>query len=149
MVSGIGPREQLEAHNITVIADRAGVGEYWMAWITWPSFQCANVCMTGANMQDHLDFAPVFEITIRNDVGATSDPTINGPLIKEYRVNRTGPFTNAGVDYIGWEKLPEPYRSNLSARALADLAKFPADWPEVRRAPSDLETCPCQSEKQC
>jgi len=38
MVSGIGPREQLEAHNITVLADRPGVG---------------------SNMQDHLDFAPV------------------------------------------------------------------------------------------
>jgi choline dehydrogenase len=28
MVSGIGPRDQLEAHNITVLADRAGVGMY-------------------------------------------------------------------------------------------------------------------------
>lgn len=28
MVSGIGPRDQLEAHNITVLADRAGVGQY-------------------------------------------------------------------------------------------------------------------------
>ncbi|XPS76669.1 Choline dehydrogenase [Ascochyta lentis] len=110
MVSGIGPRDQLEAHNITVLADRPGVG---------------------ANMEDHLDFAPVFEITIENGVGATSDPTNNGPLIEEYRVNRTGPFTNAGVDYIGWEKLPESYRSNLSATARADLARFAADWPEI------------------
>ncbi|KAJ4355332.1 hypothetical protein N0V95_003007 [Ascochyta clinopodiicola] len=110
MVSGIGPRDQLEAHNITVLADRPGVG---------------------ANMEDHLDFAPVFEITIQNGVGATSDPTANGPLIEEYRVNRTGPFTNAGVDYIGWEKLPDSYRGNLSATALADLAQFPTDWPEI------------------
>ncbi|KAF2126306.1 GMC oxidoreductase [Dothidotthia symphoricarpi CBS 119687] len=110
MVSGIGPRDQLEAHNITVLADRAGVG---------------------ANMEDHLDFAPVFEITLQNDVGATADPSTNGPLIEEYRVNRTGPFTNAGADYIGWEKLPDTYRSSLSAAALADLAQFPADWPEI------------------
>jgi choline dehydrogenase len=27
MVSGIGPREQLEAHNITVLVDRPGVGK--------------------------------------------------------------------------------------------------------------------------
>jgi len=110
MVSGIGPRDQLEAHDITVLADRMGVG---------------------ASMEDHLDFSPVFEITIQNGVGATADPSANGPLIEEYRINRTGPFTNAGVDYIGWENLPSSYRSNLSTAALADLAMFPTDWPEV------------------
>jgi choline dehydrogenase len=86
-------------------------------------------------MQDHLDFSPIFEITIQNGVGATADPATNGPLIEEYRANRTGPFTNAGVDYIGWEKLPNPYRLNLSATALYDLSQFPADWPEVRYYP--------------
>jgi choline dehydrogenase len=94
--------------------------------------------MIGANMEDHLDFSPVFEITIQNGVGATADPSTNGPLIEEYRINRTGPFTNAGVDYIGWENLPSSYRSNLSTAALADLAKFPADWPEVRNKRTTL-----------
>lgn len=88
-------------------------------------------------MEDHLDFAPVYEITIQNGVGATADPSVNGPLIEEYRANRTGPFTSAGVDYIGWEKLPEAYRANLSATALADLAHFSADWPEVRTSAED------------
>lgn len=85
-------------------------------------------------MEDHLDFAPIFEINIQNGVGATADPATNSPLIEEYRANRTGPFTNAGVDYIGWEKLPDMYRSSLSATTLADLALFPADWPEVRQS---------------
>ncbi|KAH4044075.1 hypothetical protein HBI81_186030 [Parastagonospora nodorum] len=110
MVSGIGPREQLEAHGIPVLVDRPGVG---------------------ANMEDHLDITSVFEIAIENGVGAIADPSVNAPLIEQYRTNRTGPFKNAGVDYIGWEKLPDMYRSNLSAAALADLARFPADWPEV------------------
>jgi choline dehydrogenase len=110
MVSGIGPRAQLEAHGIDVLVDRPGVG---------------------ANMQDHLDFAPVWETSIRNDVGAIADPLTRDALVEEYRANRTGPFTNAGVDYIGWEKLPQAFRSNLSARAIEDLSKFPADWPEV------------------
>ena len=43
MVSGIGPREQLESHSITVLADRPGVG---------------------VGMQDHLDFGPVWEINL-------------------------------------------------------------------------------------
>jgi choline dehydrogenase len=134
MVSGIGPRDQLEVHNITVLADRAGVGKYYLAVKLETGRACINYCVTGSNMEDHLDFAPVFEITIQNDVGATSDPSTNSPLIEEYRVNRTGPFTNAGVDYIGWEKLPDTYRNSLSAGAVADLAQFPTDWPEVSKS---------------
>ena len=110
MVSGIGPREQLESHDIAVLVDRPGVG---------------------ANMIDHLDFAPVWETVVVEDVGAIADPAVNGPLIEEYRTNRTGPFTSPGVDFIGWEKIPEPFRSNLSRGAIADLAQFSADWPEV------------------
>lgn len=90
-------------------------------------------------MEDHLDFAPIWEINIENGVGAILDPTANGPLIEEYRVNRTGPLTHAGVDYNGWEKLPEPFRSNLSATALSDFAKFASDWPEVSfQCPLDM-----------
>jgi choline dehydrogenase len=110
MVSGIGPREQLEPHGIEVIADRPGVGQ---------------------NMIDHLDFAPVWETIRVDDVGSIADPSVNGPRIEEYRVNRTGPFTSPGVDYSDWEKLPEPFRSDLSQGAIADLAQFPVDWPEV------------------
>jgi choline dehydrogenase len=35
MVSGIGPRDQLEAHDITVLADRPGVGKYQNAKDNW------------------------------------------------------------------------------------------------------------------
>lgn len=110
MVSGIGPRAQLEAHGIKVIADRPGVG---------------------TDMQDHLDFGPVWEINLEYGVGADADPALEGPIAEEYRANRTGQLTNAGVDFIGWEKLPQPYRGNLSASAIKALAQFPADWPEI------------------
>jgi len=46
MVSGIGPRQQLELHGIKILADRPGVG---------------------ANMEDHLDLATTWEITIPSD----------------------------------------------------------------------------------
>jgi choline dehydrogenase len=90
-------------------------------------------------MQEHLDFSLVYEITIQNGVVATSDPSNNGPLLEEYQVDRTGPFINAGADYIGWEKVPERYRSNLSASALSDLAQFPADWQDVRKLVYGIE----------
>ncbi|TKA25745.1 hypothetical protein B0A50_05842 [Salinomyces thailandicus] len=110
MVSGIGPRAQLAAHHIPLLADRPGVG---------------------AGMQDHLDFGPVYYTNIADGTGAALDPATSPPLAEEYKANRTGPFTSPGADFIGWEKLPEPYRSSLSATALADLANFPADWPEI------------------
>jgi choline dehydrogenase len=40
-------------------------------------------------------------------------------------------YGSYGADYIGWEKLPEPYRSNLSSAAVSELAAFPDDWPEI------------------
>lgn len=110
MVSGIGPASQLQAHGIKVLADRSGVG---------------------ANMQDHLDFSPVFETTIVRGTGAEADPAVEDIFVQQYLSNRTGPLTNAGVDFIGWEKLPEPYRASLSESARSDLAKYPADWPEI------------------
>ncbi|KAK5741183.1 hypothetical protein LTR17_004123 [Elasticomyces elasticus] len=110
MVSGIGPRQQLQALNISVLADRPGVG---------------------ANMQDHLDFAPIWYTSIDNGDGADADPRTRGAIEEKYRVNRTGQLTNAGVDYIGWEKLPKSYRQTLSRTAIDDLAQFPVDWPEI------------------
>jgi choline dehydrogenase len=110
MVSAIGPRAQLEAHGIEVLVDRPGVD---------------------ADMEDHLDFAPVWETTIQNDVESISDLSTRGALVARYRANRAGPFTNAGVDYIGWWKLSGEFRSKLSAQAIEELSRFPADWAEV------------------
>jgi choline dehydrogenase len=83
-------------------------------------------------MQDHLDFASIWEIEGIPEAGITDEePYGSGQLIEEYRVNRTGALTSAPVVYLGWEKLPDSYRGNLSASARADLANFPADWPEL------------------
>lgn len=59
------------------------------------------------------------------------DSEVGTALALEYNVNRTGALTSPLVDYIGWEKLPEPYRSSLSSQARSDLSRFPADWPEI------------------
>lgn len=36
---------------------------------------------------------------------------------------------------LGFEKLPQSLRSQLSSEALHDLAQFPADWPELELLP--------------
>lgn len=108
MVSGIGPREQLEKFNITVLADRPGVGQ---------------------NMEDHLDFGPSYNINLQ---GLTLEPSPqNNAAVQSYLTNRTGFLTSPGVDFIGWEKLPAANRVNFTNTTIAELARFPADWPEV------------------
>ena len=58
--------------------------------------------------------------------------------MEEYVANRSGILTSPGVEYIGWEKLPARYRTNFTASTIADLARFPPDWPEVEYEISQL-----------
>lgn len=43
-------------------------------------------------MEDHLDFAPVWELSL--------PPNIGPDAVDEYTMNRTGGLTNPGVDYV-------------------------------------------------
>ena len=55
----------------------------------------------------------------------------NAIAVDQYTTNRTGPLSNTGFDFVAWEKLPAENRARLPASALADLAQFPSDWPEL------------------
>jgi choline dehydrogenase len=76
MVSGIGPRKQLETHGIEILADRPDVGQ---------------------GMEDHLDLLSIWEVTIPDEGVTVADPYGSDRLIDEYRTNRTGPLTSPGV----------------------------------------------------
>ena len=119
MVSGIGPKDQLDQFNIPVLADRPGVGQ---------------------NMWDHLDFGPTYRVNVEGVTYSFSQS--NAQAAQEYIANRTGILTNPGVEFIGWEKLPAAFRKNLTTSAQNDLAQFPADWPEIEyettEAPLDV-----------
>lgn len=80
--------------------------------------------------QDHLDFGPTYRINVQG-FNFQNNPAYAAELVAEYTANRTGVLTSPGVEFLAWEKLPEPYRSNLSATALSQLNQFPADWPEI------------------
>ncbi|PBP24245.1 alcohol oxidase [Diplocarpon rosae] len=109
MVSGVGPREELEKHNISCVADRPGVGQ---------------------NMWDHVLFPVTYEINIAT-TSVLTDPFQAALASRQYNVNRTGMLTSNSADYLGWEKIPARYRDNLTAAAQADLATFAADWPDL------------------
>jgi choline dehydrogenase len=109
MVSGVGPASTLENLSIPVIVDRPGVGQ---------------------NMWNHVESGPVYPVDVGN-VAKYTVPAFLPAATEEYLVNKTGVLTGAGFDFIGWTKLPDAYRYALGAQALADLAQFPPDWPEI------------------
>ena len=110
MVSGIGPRDTLEEHDIPVISELSGVGQ---------------------NMWDHIMFGPSYHVNF-----PTLDKTLHDPLaladaLLEYTLNAQGPLSSNVVEFLGWEKLPAPYRANMSASTLDALSWFADDWPEL------------------
>jgi choline dehydrogenase len=109
MASGIGPAATLQQFGIPVIADRSGVGQ---------------------NMQDHIYFGPSYRVNGLT-FSSLADVNIAAEAAKEYNENATGLYTNPTTDVLAWEKIPEPYRSNMSNETLNKLATFPDDWPEA------------------
>ncbi|KAI4098806.1 MAG: hypothetical protein L6R37_006294 [Teloschistes peruensis] len=110
MVSGIGPAETLQKHNISIISDRPGVGQ---------------------NMWDQPYWSVSFRVNVDTASRLGRDPLYAIQAGKDYILNQTGPLTGlAGL--LGFEKLPSSYRQRLTNTTQAKLlSTFPADWPEV------------------
>ncbi|KAI4118243.1 MAG: hypothetical protein LQ345_001662 [Seirophora villosa] len=110
MLSGIGPRETLENHNIPVLADLPGVGQ---------------------NLWDHVYYGVSFRVKVDTSSRLSNDPIYAAQAAENYTSTQTGPLTAVGA-FIGFEKLPASYRQNLSASARERLdSAFPNDWPEI------------------
>lgn len=111
MVSGIGPRDQLEQYNINVISDLSGVGQ--------------NLC----------DTPNVGGITHAMDVPSRaafeSDEASFNLAVEQYLTNGSGPLSSPTGDFSAWEKFPESYTENMTTSTRAFLASLPADWPNV------------------
>jgi len=109
MVSGIGPRHELQKHGIPVLLERPGVGQ---------------------SMQDHVFFGPTWRVNVQTLTRIANDLLyVGAQFAGPYALKQEGPLTNPVCDFLGWEKLP---RDLLSAEAEAVLdAAFPPDWPEM------------------
>jgi choline dehydrogenase len=111
MVSGIGPAETLAKYNITTTADRPGVGQ---------------------NMWDHTDITVSWKVDVVTFSTLSSNSTFAQEQVELFNNPPSASVLGTyRTDCLGWEKLPEPYRSNLSSTARADLATFADDWPEI------------------
>ncbi|KAF2831897.1 alcohol oxidase [Ophiobolus disseminans] len=111
MVSGIGPREQLERFDINVISDLPGVGQ---------------------NLRDTPNIgAIVHSMNLPSKNAWTQAP--NGYEIANdmYLTNGSGPLSNPASDFAGWDKFPAQYTANMTQTTKDFLAALPSDWPNV------------------
>ena len=107
MVSGIGPKETLEANDIEVISERKCVGQ---------------------NLWDHIWVAITREFNVVT-AAALGDPSFLAQSNAEYVQNRTGINTNPAGTLIAFEKLPPGSISETTRRDLDST--FGGGWPDV------------------
>ncbi|KAJ0103985.1 hypothetical protein J7T55_011002 [Diaporthe amygdali] len=112
MVSGIGPKETLELHDIPLIADVPGVGQnewdqpvvstiYKVNATTGTQFQAGNLEVVARETEDYIN-------------------------------HQSGLLSGFGAGLAtGWEKFPASLRSQFSNTTIAHLSEFPEDWPEA------------------
>ncbi len=62
--------------------------------------------------------------------------------VASFDKDQTGPLASVSGDLFGWEKVPQPNRKKLSKTTIAQLAQFPADWPEIEYVPIDVAVPP-------
>ncbi|CAN9290500.1 unnamed protein product [Alternaria alternata] len=111
MVSGIGPREALERHNITVISELNGVGQ---------------------NLRDTPAIGGVVHHT--NVPGRSAwerEGSSFDAAVERYLTNGSGPLSSPASDFAAWERMPEQFTTNMSRSTLEFLRELPSDWPNV------------------
>ncbi|KAH7309177.1 hypothetical protein B0I35DRAFT_398576 [Stachybotrys elegans] len=110
MVSGIGPKDTLDSLGIPIISQLEGVGQ---------------------NMWDHIMFGPSYRVTVPTLDETLRDPVAIAEALLEYTLHAKGPLSSNVADFIGWEKMPDKYRSTWSESTREALSSFSNDWPEV------------------
>ena len=115
MLSGIGPRHTLEKHDIPLHVDLPGVGE---------------------NMQDHALLSSQRRVNVPTVSAGLNNSDVLAAAQEAFDLHAAGPLTIPAPGFCTWEKLPEPYRQNLSVTSREALdSSFPADWPELEFIP--------------
>lgn len=107
MVSGIGPASTLSAVQVPLCADRPGVGQ---------------------NLWDNIFSGPTYPVNVVTH-NSLSNPKTIGAATGEYNSQRTGILTNAGGDFLAFEKLPKGSLSAATRDALDET--YGHDWPDV------------------
>ncbi|KAL2826681.1 hypothetical protein BDW59DRAFT_160873 [Aspergillus cavernicola] len=110
MVSGIGPRKQLQEYNITVLADLPGVGQ---------------------NMLDHPFFGPSYRVNVETMTRVATNPAYLVAQYIRWFTTHDGILANPVADFLAWENIPGDLRAGFSPGTIQNLSRFPKDWPEA------------------
>jgi len=111
MVSGVGPRENLERYNIPVISDLPGVGQ---------------------NLRDTPALGGVVHSTnVPGRSAFTRDASSFNNAVQGYLTNGSGPLSSPASDFVAWERFPKAFTTNMSQSTLDYLESLPSDWPNV------------------
>ena len=116
MISGIGPRQELESLGIPVLKDLPGVGQ---------------------NLWDQIYYGTAFRVNVPTSSAGLDSPAVAAAEVQAYLDSASGPLSVPGVGVLGFERLPPELRNTLSVatqNALDD--SFPADWPDLEFLPA-------------
>ncbi|OJD31049.1 choline dehydrogenase [Diplodia corticola] len=114
MLSGVGPADVLTKFDIPKVSVLEGVGQ---------------------NLWDQPYFRLSYQVNVTT-MTQLERPEYFNAVSEEYLSTRTGPLTSIKAgETIGWEKIPEPYRSRLSPSTRAHLSTFAPDFPETELLP--------------
>ncbi|KAI0180677.1 putative choline dehydrogenase [Hypoxylon sp. FL1284] len=109
-VSGVGPAQLLARNNVTLVADRPGVGQ---------------------GLNDHVFYGIAYRVNVET-ASARMYGDANAIAIEQFNANGTGSLASPGGDYVGFEKLPQDIRQDFSPSTLEELSSLPDDWPEMQ-----------------
>ena len=96
-VSGVGPADLLEQHNIDVVANRSGVGH---------------------GMNDHIFYGITYRVNVQTGTALSYGDNFQR-AVQQFNDNATGILASPGGDYAAYEKVPDALRSSFSQTVLA------------------------------
>ena len=88
----------------------------------------------GQNLWDHAFFGASYPVNVPVSAGL-NNPALAQAAFEAYQQSASGPLSVPATGILGWEKLPSPYRDNLTETTGDALNSFPADWPEIEYLP--------------
>jgi choline dehydrogenase len=84
----------------------------------------------GQNLWDQLLFPIIHAMNVPTAAEYITAPQYAQKTVQQYLNSASGPLSSMN-GFIAFEKIPQNLRSSFTPAAQADLAKLPADWPEV------------------
>lgn len=109
MLSGVGPKAELEAHSISLIHDLPGVGQ---------------------NLQDQPTFGLSTEVQLATAVTNAS----SAAALAMWNANHSGPLTSSNVDAVGFGRFSDAVRASLQPETLEAIDNsYSADWPDFEQ----------------